>query len=349
LKILAFVHAYLPDHMAGAETTLHDILRHLVSRGWQATVLLSMTKFSVAQQPYYVDGIQVLPYNENDPQMFNRIVSEYDVVISHLESSERAALVCRKANIPIVHLIHNTMWQTEGYLATGCDLAIYNTQWVADYHNEVNKSPLVRMARRADTDEAHIEFAWRYQSQWDWVVVHPRVVPSDYSTDGPHDCITMINLHFMKGPEVFYEMARRFPNEQFLGVIGGYGKPVIDDSLPNVEFIENTPNVRDEVYARTKIILMPSHYESFGRVPIEAGASGIPSVVSDTPGLRESQGPKGRFATTLDEFEEHIAALLSPKAYAAAQKQAKQRSQYWEASSLEDLASLDVALNKLIK
>jgi len=53
--------------------------------------------------------------------------------------------------------------------------------------------------------------------------------------------------------------------------------------------VTHHPNVHDmrEVYGRARIILMPSLYESYGRVAVEALATGIPSIVAPTLGSRK--------------------------------------------------------------
>jgi glycosyltransferase involved in cell wall biosynthesis len=63
---------------------------------------------------------------------------------------------------------------------------------------------------------------------------------------------------------------------------------------PNLEYIENSPNMAD-VYARTGILIQPSKYESYGKAACEAMSQGIPVVCTDTPGLREALNGAGIF------------------------------------------------------
>ncbi|WP_262928542.1 glycosyltransferase family 4 protein [Streptomyces sp. CBMA152] len=55
--------------------------------------------------------------------------------------------------------------------------------------------------------------------------------------------------------------------------------------------------MREHVYSRSRVILMPSLYESWGRVAVEAFASGIPVIAHTTPGLVESMGEAGSSPT----------------------------------------------------
>jgi glycosyltransferase involved in cell wall biosynthesis len=107
--------------------------------------------------------------------------------------------------------------------------------------------------------------------------------------------ITLININRNKGAELFYEVAQMMPEYKFLAVQGGYGEQIYN-RLQNVTIWGNQPDVRN-VYKRTKILLMPSQYESWGRTATEAMASGIPCIVSDLPALRENCGDAGIYCS----------------------------------------------------
>ena len=83
------------------------------------------------------------------------------------------------------------------------------------------------------------------------------------------------------------------PERKFLGVKGSYDFQIIKD-LPNVEIVENSPDILS-TYRRTRILLMPSAYESWGRTATEAMCSGIPVICTPTPGLKENCGGAGIF------------------------------------------------------
>ncbi len=79
----------------------------------------------------------------------------------------------------------------------------------------------------------------------------------------------------------------------FLGVRGAYGRQVMPPPrLPNCEVLDSVTGkeMRTHVYGRSRVMLMPSLYESWGRVAVEALASGIPVIAHPTPGLVESLG-----------------------------------------------------------
>jgi hypothetical protein len=120
----------------------------------------------------------------------------------------------------------------------------------------------------------------------------------------------------------------RFPSVPFIGVKGGYGTQFIPEVIPgNVTVYEPMQDMRS-IYAQTKIVLMPSSYESWGRVAIEAAASGIPTIAADTPGLREALGATGYFlpATDIDAWSTAVEHLLGcEQAYAINSRDARAR------------------------
>jgi glycosyltransferase involved in cell wall biosynthesis len=79
--------------------------------------------------------------------------------------------------------------------------------------------------------------------------------------------------------------------------------------------------MKNDVWSRTKILLVPSTYESYGMVAVEALASGIPVIASPTFGLKESLSYAGIFAdrSDLDAWEMHIRRLLNDDGTYAAQ------------------------------
>lgn len=75
-------------------------------------------------------------------------------------------------------------------------------------------------------------------------------------------------------------------------------------------------------------MIVPSKYESWGQVAIEAAACGIPVIASDTPGLRSSLADAGIFCerNDIDAWVKAISDLQEPKAYAKWSKKAKERA-----------------------
>ena len=127
--------------------------------------------------------------------------------------------------------------------------------------------------------------------------------------------ITLINCNDRKGGQMLIDLARRMPDRKFLGVIGQYGDQLIDNTLPNLTYHAHTSQIRD-IYARTRIVIMPSVYESYGRVAVEAACAGIPVICNDTEGLTEALGELGLYAgLDIEKYIENILALDEKKYY----------------------------------
>lgn len=310
MLITAYVHAYVPYHNGGAETTLHELLKAMVARGHEAVVVIKETPY---QKPgeYFVEGVKVI-FSEDKRTILHYMNS--DVLITHLECSVRATILGQKFHVPVVQLIHNNLDLTKRYVAHRPDLVVYNTDWI----------------KRDFIDSG-------YETRN--IVVHPPVIAERYKVDHGKK-VTLVNLFERKGQDVFYALAERMPEYEFLAVKGGYGAQVERHDLPNVEIMDNEFDVR-KVYEKTKIILMPSVYESYGRVAVEAAASGIPSIVSDTPGLREALGDSAIYVdrSDLNGWETALRSLLTPRKYGAMSKLALARS---EALDVKSRAELDL-------
>lgn len=212
------------------------------------------------------------------------IESVPDVVISHHQNSVPAIRIAKGLGVKSVIIQHNSFPGNMDIALENPDLVVFNTQWVAQQWSKHTRRHLV---------------------------VHPPVWPAEHAT-APGDHITMINMNRDKGVLIFYQLAKRFPKQPFLGVIGSHGPQMVPKSAfpdapadlkitnylrtpPNVEIIRPTTDMKNDVWSRTRLLLVPSVYESYGMVAVEALASGIPVIAAPTPGLKESLGIAGIF------------------------------------------------------
>jgi len=234
-------------------------------------------------------------------------------VVSNLENVPRAIALCKGFGKPLAILAHNTFAMTRAHITHAADLrglVVFNSHWMAAELGGHEKG----------------------------IVVRPPVFANDYATT-PGDKVTLINLSPTKGGNLFWDLARRMPDVKFLGVKGAYGEQVEHD-LPNVEVLEHVcgHDMRERVYGQTRVLLMPSDYESWGRVGVEAMCSGIPVVAHPTEGLTESLGHAGIFLDrgNGDAWENELRRLGKPQAWRAASKKAKAR-----AVALDPAADID--------
>ncbi|MER7833482.1 glycosyltransferase family 4 protein [Streptomyces sp. NPDC095602] len=307
MKICAFVHFAVPFRNAGSETMLHAMLKSLAAAGHDVTVVTTDTP--QAPQQYQWDAIQGL--SRSGPYEAAAAVRDLapDVVLTQHQNTPVAIDLARAIGAKSVFLMHNDFDLNRAYLERGPDLVVFNTDWIAEqYRDQVPRS----------------------------LVVHPPVWAEQHATE-PGDCITLVNCNRDKGAAHLYYLAQRIPEARFLGVIGAHGQQIRVGGA-NVEIVEHTTDMRRDVWARTRVLIMPSLYESYGMAGVEALASGIPVVAAPTPGLRESLGPAGIFVERddMDGWEAALRELLNPAAYEAASAQARARS-----AELDPTAELD--------
>lgn len=308
LRIIARVHAAPPEHNAGAEHMLIAMLRPLVERGHDVQVWLS--RYGRIQDTYDYDGIQVVPLQARLD--WPSAVRRAHVLISHLECVPQTASLARGYGKPLVVICHNTFPATfRDMAAGGTALAVFNSQWM-----------------RAEAELFYSEYAKAVRPAAE-LIVRPPVVAEQYATE-PGQAVTLVNCNPDKGGRVLQALAERMPDTEFMAVRGAYGRQILPAHLPNVQVVEHVDGrqMREQVYGRTRILLMPSSYESWGRAGVEALASGIPVVAHPTPGLCESLAGGGIFVdrNDLDGYEAVLRRLQDPAEYDLASKRALARS-----------------------
>jgi glycosyltransferase involved in cell wall biosynthesis len=315
LRILFLAPGWPPAHPAGSEVMGQGICKALADAGHDVTVSISRRIFSDGE--YDLDGVHVLPF-DNKGQDIDRARS-VDVVIGHLADAQRATALGARYRIPSVVIVHN--WQTVPIAAS---LVCFNSEWLAADHGYIGRHMIVR----------------------------PHVPVADYATT-PGDLVTLINSNPSKGIYQVMELADRMPDVQFLIVEGTYGNPIRPTPRPNITWQPFMPpeQMRDRVYARTRILLMPSKYESWGRTGIEALASGIPVISHPTPGLRESLGKAGTYADRddIDAWESAIRRLFTAQSWSAASKKALTRAREVEQITSTDLTALVDTIPTLVR
>ena len=282
MNILSYSHAYMGGgHNGGAETTLHDLMRLLRLNKHTTTALLSKPHED-GSGSFVLDGVKVQAHaSKKDPEFY---IPDNDLVISHLECAARAGLIARKNGKKSIQLLHNDQAYCVESAEKYSDALIFNTEWIQSAYKNCNVPG---------------------------VLLHPPVDPKRYKVDTSREYITLINLtvgnthrlSYDKGAHTFYELARRFPDYKFLGVKGGYGDQYVPDDLPNnVTIVEHSNNILD-VYRRTRLLLVPSKYESYGRVAVEGACSGIPTLSFETLGTREAMGDDAGFCQSHEDDE----------------------------------------------
>lgn len=287
LTIIGYFHLAVPEHNAGSETTVWADLRALVKRGHKVTIICDRSLTA----PYAHEGISVVrPPRRGQQSWLENFVKDADILVTHLDLTSQAMQLAMAVKKPLVHRVHNDAqlmyWRVDARVPYKNALAVYNSHWLA--------------AKPSRWNGQEMPSDWMAPS----IVVHPVVEREHYECERGTK-ITLVNPTPGKGVETFKALARLMPDREFLAVEGGYGEQMIVSpdgptkhgqmrASGNIEWMAHTPDIRN-VFRKTKVLLMPSDYESFGRVGIEAACCGIPTVAHPTLGLKEAFGEAGIF------------------------------------------------------
>lgn len=287
----AYVKHAAPDHPAGAEWTMHDTLAMLHRRGHECQVLAE-----AGSTRQLIGGVSVWsqPSESETAIHFDRC----DVMLTQLDATPAAQLLAVEHQTPLVHLMHSgAQLENLGVLPGAAALVVFNTLAVAE------------------------ACSWWWPGEW--MIMRPPVDPDRVRvpTTGAH--VTMANLSHEKGAVRFMHVAERLPRTPFLGVMGAYGDQVIttlgvpghgDNALPAAvpQNLRVMPPARDlprEVFPFTRVLLVLSRRETYGRIAVEAMFNGIPVIATRTPGLIEACGSAARYIDA-DATTASIATLV---------------------------------------
>jgi glycosyltransferase involved in cell wall biosynthesis len=304
MKFLCSIHLYPPKHLCGAEMMIHNINKYLISKGHEVRVLIWQSNHYNIKDIYVYDGVDVFPPNE---QMVETLFLWADVIITHLDFTQNTIHLGRMFKKPVMHLVHNYSPYESIKQADRPQYIVYNSH-----------------AAKEKLQYTHESF-----------VLHPSCDFRYYDTKKnpeQNEAITLINLDKNKGGHILKQIAERMPHKKFIGVKGSYSEPAKDgqqlDQPTNVEIHEKTQYIKD-IYSKTRILIMPSAFESWGRTATEAMCSGIPVICTKTPGLFENCDKAGIYIKDRDNIDEWVKAiekLDDKKEYDKASNKAKDRS-----------------------
>jgi len=259
MKILISLHAYPPHHNAGGEMCTHNIAKYLVSKGHAVRVLVNESEKHGITIPYDIDGVEVWPRIKRIDILFHWC----DSIITHLGWTHYTVGLAHVFHKPVFFVVHNTHF----YPCVGDRARPVNVIYNCQAAKNILQYPQPN------------------------IVLPPPVDYRDFDLgqDPAHNkYITLINLNENKGGKILYQLARAMPERKFLAVKGSYDPQIIED-LPNVHHMDHTHDIK-EVYRKTRILIMPSEYESWGMCATEAMSNGIPVICTPTFGLKENCG-----------------------------------------------------------
>lgn len=298
MRVLTVTPLYPPDSRVGSWLSTHELMRHMLTRGHHVDVVTTL-----GTEAYEVDGIEVHPRRSGE---VGALAAAADVVVSHLGDGDMGARAAQTAGKPSVRLVHG---------------------WSSSRPNVVGLRRWPTALAVFGSDAAKTASGWGGPS----MVVNPPVRPTDYQCT-PGDRVTLVNLSSAKGVKVAWQVSDALPHLSFLGCRGGYGRQV-EPRSGDWEIVGPVRDMRD-VYSRTRVLLVPSSHETYGRVAVEAMCSGIPVVASPLPGLIEATDGAATYVdrSDIDGWVDAVDRLTSdPDAWQTASDAALARSQRLDA------------------
>jgi len=281
VTLAAFLHGYPPLWSMGGEMSTHRTL----------CAVPGSVVFTETPEEYEYDGVLVRPATGTSLQCIRDDAESAGATIlfGHSTLADDTIRAARHKHLPSILAIHapRRFGADLRHAKTTATVRLYNTE-----------------AARRD---------WRDPRGW---VLHPPVGLPFPIPDGPHNALTLTSSLKNKGANRVLDLAKRRYDQRFIIVESPahptHGDP---DFWMNAEKLDNVevwprlhPNEMGRLWAETRVLLVPSRYETYGMAAMEAAWYGIPSVHIDTPDVREGIGTAALLLKTTD-FEELDHAL----------------------------------------
>ena len=280
--------SFLPTTFAGSELSAFETIRYLRKRGHTITIIVKEWEV-----PEY-DGFKIYKYDIHDP-VCKQMVVDSDLVFFQMGDDPKNLEIVKYRTKPVyvfIHLVDRYPWLLQQRMSFPISV-VYNSHMTQDtlptLHDNMRMIPFVETEKFKSVRHQTIQ----------------------------NDVVCLINCNHNKGGELFKELAHKMPNVQFLGVKGGYSNQVIDAKPPpNLTYIDNQKDIM-VVFKKIGILVMPSKNETWGRTAVEAMASGVPVIHSESAGLVECVGGAGIMCShdDRDAWEDAIRRLISDRAY----------------------------------
>lgn len=295
-SILAVTPTY-PPAPGGAEMSLHETCRRLVVLGYRVQVL------TLADSPSLLRATAAAPAHETVDGVLVRRATRQTIAdwLDHELLQHHDA---------VFYQLHQ-LWLGLG-LALSRTLRPHRARLVyfaRAHQHDVHPAAVTVANSRWMRDE----LARHHPATGRVLVLYPPVVAPVMPGGRSRDYVTVINPVVHKGGHLVAELARRLPEVPFL-VQHGWARQVVDglEGLPNVVSRAPTSRIGD-TYAETRLLLVPSQREPFGRVALEGALCGCLVLAHRTQGLQEVPLPESCFVASLsaDDWEHRVRSFLA--------------------------------------
>ena len=318
MTVVALSHGYPPLWNMGGEVSLH---RSMVAIKGQRVVLTN------TEAQYYIDGIQVTQINT--PDVLNIRANPGPIATQLKDLNARVVIGQNELSVP-------------GVVAANSIGAVS----IVNVHTPPKYGKLIRQAVvSADYAVYNTTTSAKQWGEPEALVLHPPIsdLPSNTSTKG--DAYTCLSSLRNKGVEVVLSLAEMHPDKRFIIVRSPaeptHGIPDLEDRAARLPNVELHPRVDPkDVYKylkQTRVLLVPSMYETYGMSAIEAAGYGIPTVHVDTPHVREGIGDAAVLVPALDVERTANGIQLIEKNYDKYSLGARARAEFISKRQREEL------------
>lgn len=288
-RSVMLLHGYVPFWNAGSEICAHTVNRFLIRKGHEVWV-------GVPGYPNRIyEGVHI--FDSNNRSILHGLMKYTDVISTH-SYREKCLALSHMYGIAFVDWFHGGTY-TGNVRAKYVDKenpkvwAIFNSTSLYTTFSNIDEKKYIILRPPVD---------------WHEYEIHANLLQHKY--------VTLSNLNENKGGQILIDIAKAAPEIKFLGIRGSYWKQIEDNTVENITYIDNTPNIKD-IYAMTNILIMPSKEETWGRTAVEAMSSGIPVIAAITPGLKECCEDAVLFSerTDIKEWVRLIRRLTNDKSF----------------------------------
>lgn len=321
MSTVALSHGYPPLWNMGGEVSLHRTLSAINGD----KIVLTDTAESYTFEGIKVkkiDAANVLDIATN-PSPISKQLKDLDakVVIGQNELSLAAVNSAKMVDAVSIVNVHTPPRYGRGIMQAmfASDYAIYNTEVAAREWGEPNA-----------------------------LVIHPPITPVPSKVNNKGDAYTLLSSLSNKGVVTVLELAKLYPNQRFIIVRSPaektHGISDLEERASKLDNVELYPRVSPEnvyeYFKQTRILLVPSRYETYGMSAIEAAGYGIPSVHVDTPHVREGIGDGAVLVPPLNTEATKEGIDLIERHYDAYSYNARKRAEWLEARQAIELQKL---------
>lgn len=252
-----------------------------------------------------------------------------DIIFTQMEGALEVINLANKYQIPVIYFVYDVEELAIGTLKS------------------IGKTSYVFVVFLSEYAQKYLKHYTKCRSKVIYQPLENQIINND---PWSNEYVTMINPVKEKGGEIIYQIISSSPETKFQLVEGWTtfaNIPYPFAKLPNVKLDKRQNNLK-EVYDRTRILLMPSIWnEGFGRVIIEAGIYGIPTIASNRGGIKEAVGNGGIIINNyqdINEWIKNLNKLRDKRMYSLlssnARKHAKKFSLNIQCKQLENIIKL---------